>query len=264
MNINERNAADHVLLEIANEGYDAYIVGGFVRDHLLNVESDDIDIVTDCPMDILDNIFHCIDIGKSKDFGIVTVCVNDYNFEVANYRADVYENDNGKGADKTKIVNTLKEDVSRRDFTINAMAMDFEGKIIDYYDGVQDLANGVIRAVGNPEDRIKEDAVRMLRAIRFAARLDFKIDYKLMMAIMKNAEDITKVAPERIHKELMKMMAQPGPKVAIAVEHLIESGLMEFILPEVVEMKKFKHNHIHHPEGATVEAIDAYSNSTRT
>lgn len=229
----------------------AYIVGGAVRDIVLGKEPDDIDIATNVPMAKIEELFPTHDIGKNKDFGIVVVEYKDENFEIAQFRKDGTYTD-GRRPDTVEIVPDFKDDAARRDFTINAMGIDSEGNIIDYFDGMKDIKDKVLRTVGIPSERFGEDHLRMLRAIRFASRLGFKIDPETAQAIKDGSENINKIAGERIKKEFVKMAEQDGSKFADAIVELDNVGLLDKILPEIVKLKEFKHNVEHHPEAPDV------------
>jgi tRNA nucleotidyltransferase/poly(A) polymerase len=236
------------IIEILSKHGKAYIVGGAVRDIVLGKEPDDIDIATNVPMDKIEDLFPSHDIGKNKDFGIVVIEYKDENFEIAQFRKDGTYTD-GRRPDSVKIVPDFKDDAARRDFTINAMAIDPEGNIIDYFDGLKDIKDKVLRTVGNPSERFGEDHLRMLRAIRFATRLGFALDPETKQAIKTGSQNINNIAAERIQKELVKMAEQEGSKFADAIVELDDTGLLQHILPEIVKLKEFKHNVAHHPEG---------------
>jgi len=242
-------AAQKVLKTIEDAGYEAIIVGGAVRDLVLGKESDDIDISTNSPMDVLEKLFKTHDIGKNKDFGVVVAVVDGYDFEIAHYRSDSYSDpEKGKGADKVELVSSYKGDASRRDLTINQLGINASGQIIDHFGGLKDLENKVVTTVGDPNLRFKEDQVRQLRSVRFSSRFDFEISPETMAALKKNAPEIAKVAPERITKELRKMAQGTGKQFARAIEIMDEVGLLEIILPEVAKLKSLEHNPDHHPE----------------
>jgi len=227
----------------------AYIVGGTVRDIIIGQdEPDDIDIATNVPIDILDEHFSSHDIGKNKDFGILVINEQGHEFEIANFRKDGEYSD-GRRPDTVEIVGDFKEDAARRDFTINAMAVDDEGNIIDYFDGQKDIKNKVIRTVGEAHKRFDEDYIRMMRAVRFGSRLGFDIEADTLQAIKDNAGKLEGQAKERIMKEVYKMAKQDGSKFADALVTLKETGLLSQFLPELVEMDEFKHEIEHHPEG---------------
>ena len=231
----------------------AYIVGGAVRDIIMgDVIPDDIDIATNVPIDILKDHFKTHDIGANEDFGILVIYEDGFEYEIANFRKDGTYSD-GRRPDTVEIVDDYKDDASRRDLTINAMAVDADGEIIDYFDGVKDIKNKVIRTVGDAHKRFNEDYIRMLRAIRFGSRLGFDIDPDTMQAIKDNASKIDTQAKERIMKEVLKMAKQSGSKFADAVLTLKDSGLLKYILPEVVEMDEYEHSKEHHPEGNVLQ-----------
>lgn len=194
------------ILNIINDhGYEAYIVGGAVRDRLLGREVTDIDISTNCPMETLGTLFVCYDIGKSKDFGIVSVKYKGFDFEIAQYRHDIGSTDS-RHPDSVQIVNTFDEDVMRRDFTINAMGEGVNGEIIDLVGGQQDIHNKIIRTVGDPVCRFEEDSLRIIRAIRFANVLGFKIDTSTLVAMFHCSKKIIhNVSKERIVAEIDKL-----------------------------------------------------------
>ena len=242
------------VLKILEEHGKAYIVGGAVRDIVLGKDFDDVDIATNVPMDKIEELFPTHDIGANKDFGVVVIEYKGENIEVAQFRSDGTYTD-GRRPDKIEIVPDFKDDASRRDFTINSLGLDSDGNIIDYFDGMKDIKNKVLRTVGNPSDRFGEDYLRMLRAIRFSTRLGFKLDPETKKAIKNGSANINDIAGERIQKEIVKMAKQEGTKFADAIVELDETGLLDEILPEIVKLKEFKHNLKFHPEGAYVRKI---------
>jgi tRNA nucleotidyltransferase (CCA-adding enzyme) len=231
--------------------FEAYIVGGTPRDMIMGQKSDDIDIATNCPMSTLQKSFHTFDIGKSKSFGILSVLYGGKSFEVAQFRSDGDYSD-GRRPDSIKVVQDFKEDASRRDFTINSMGMNSKGDILDYCGGISDITNRIIRTVGNPFERFQEDHLRMIRAARFCAMEGFTIEKETRRAIRKLFKLINKIAPERIHGELVKAASKPGPQFAKFILILDDLKLLYQILPEVHAMKYFRHDLNHHPEGPTV------------
>jgi tRNA nucleotidyltransferase/poly(A) polymerase len=244
----ELQAALEIMKIIDKAGYESLIVGGFVRDIIMNKKSNDIDIATNMPQEEIKKHFDTIDVGES--FGVNIVKYKGFTMEVAQYRKDIYSDlMKGKGADSVAIVSDFSEDAARRDFTINSLGIDLNGNIVDHHGGIDDIEKNVITTVGDPELRFQEDVVRTLRGVRFASRLDFNIDQKTIDAIKKFAPEIGKVSAERITKELNKMAEQEGPKFAQALEMLDSVGLLNFILPEVVELKTKPHTPEQHPEG---------------
>jgi tRNA nucleotidyltransferase (CCA-adding enzyme) len=240
----EMKAGVEILHKLEAMGGKAYIVGGAVRDIVLGAEEpNDVDIATNVPMEKIEKIFKTHDIGKNKDFGIVVIRHGGFDFEIAQFRKDGNYTD-GRRPDKIEIVMDFEDDASRRDLTINALGVDKDGNIIDYFDGVKDIKNKIIRTVGDAHKRFGEDFLRMIRVPRFASRFGFKIDPKTLKAIQDNAGHIKEVAFERIYQELFKMAKQSGSKFADAIINLKDTGLLKEILPEVFEMSEFRSRHI--------------------
>jgi tRNA nucleotidyltransferase (CCA-adding enzyme) len=231
-----------------------YIVGGAVRDIIMGYIPNDFDIATNVPCSIIDQKFETFDIGKNKDFGISVVIFEGETREVANFRKDGEYSD-GRHPDSVEIVDSFEEDSARRDFTINAMGMTSDGTIIDHHNGMEDIKNKVIRCVGKAEKRIAEDYIRIMRAIRFAARYDFSIDSETVEAIKKFAPDMMeKVSVERVWGEFVKMAG--GKNFYKAVEMMYDFGVMKYVFPQMSDMANFPHNPKHHPEGAKVRPIN--------
>lgn len=225
-NFNKKfNSAINVLEKFNEVGYEAYFVGGCVRDYLLNDEFSDIDITTNALPDEVKQIFK-----KSIDTGIqhgtVTILVNGDSFEVTTFRTEDDYIDH-RTPEKVEFVSDLKEDLDRRDFTINAMALDIKGKLYDYHCGEEDLRNKIIKTVNNPNERFFEDALRMLRAFRFSSKLGFEIEENTLKAIKNNAELIKFVSIERIVNEFRKLLTGKGNKRSL--ELLLDSKLNNYI-----------------------------------
>lgn len=248
-------SAISILKKIEDGGHKAYIVGGAVRD-IISGEQDphDIDIATNAPMEFLEKEFKTHDIGKNKDFGIVVASQDGYDFEIAHFRNDGKYSD-GRRPDSVKIVMDFKDDASRRDFTINAMGIDKEGNIIDYFDGKKDIKNKILKTVGNAHKRFSEDYLRMLRAIRFSTRMGYKIDTDTKKAIKDNANNIANISSERVFQEIWKMAEKDGSKFADAILELKDTGLLQYIFPEVLKTIDLKHSPEHHPEGGVFDHI---------
>ena len=214
------------ILKIFNQnGYEAYFVGGCVRDYLLGEEFSDIDITTNALPEEVKKIFR-----KSIDTGIqhgtVTILVKGEGYEVTTFRTED-EYTNHRSPEKIEFVSDLKEDLDRRDFTINAMALDSNGVLFDYHNGEKDLSSGAIRTVNNPNERFYEDALRMLRAFRFSSKLGFEIEKDTLEAIKKNAELINFVSIERIVNEFKKLLSGKGNLRSL--ELLLDSKLNTYI-----------------------------------
>jgi poly(A) polymerase len=225
--------AEDIVKKLVRAGYVAYFAGGWVRDFLLGHPSDDIDIATSAPPEkILDLFPRTILVGLA--FGIVIVIVDGHQFEVATFRRDIdYE---GGRRPKQVIYSSPQEDAYRRDFTINGMFYDpLEEAVHDYVQGKHDLKAGIIRAIGNPQERFFEDRLRMIRAIRFAARFGFSIDIETQEAIRENAPLLfPSVAIERIWQEFCKMSKYPHFDAGLIEMHRL--GLLPVIFPTLEKM----------------------------
>ena len=208
--------------------YEIYAVGGCVRDAILNKSSDDIDFCTNAtPKEMLSIFPHAIKTGIKH--GTLTIPFKGEYYEVTTYRIDGEYHD-GRHPDSVSYSRSLKEDLSRRDFTINAMAYDVDNdELVDIFGGVDDLDNGIIRTVGDPLERFSEDALRMLRAIRFESKLGFKIDEKTFDAIMTLKDNIKNVSSERIRTEFLKTIASDHATKGLS--DLSKTGLLSYILP---------------------------------
>jgi tRNA nucleotidyltransferase (CCA-adding enzyme) len=232
-----------ILDTLKNNGYEAYIVGGSVRDSKIGVSlPKDYDVTTNAlPEEIIKLFDKTIPTGI--EHGTVTVMINGEGYEVTTYRIDGEYLDNRR-PDVVTFVSNLKEDLARRDFTINSLAFNEEDGLIDYFGGIEDLDNKIIRAVGEPNKRFQEDALRMLRAIRFSARLGFQIEERTLEAIKANCQLILNVSNERIRDELCKMLVSNNPKKGLRL--LEETKLLEFILPELQAAVGFNQKNPHH------------------
>ncbi len=226
--MHEHPQARFIIDTLTKAGYIAYYAGGWVRDLLLQHESDDIDIATNAPPETIQALFpHTVPLGIA--FGIVLVIVEHHQYEVATFRRDV---DYADGRRPTKIeFATAIEDAKRRDFTINGMFYDpLQNQILDYVEGQADLKKKIIRAIGNPHERIKEDRLRMIRAIRLACRFNFTIEPQTQEAIRFHAKEIfPAVAIERIYQELTK--GHDFKKLPEMLLELHSFGLLETIFP---------------------------------
>ena len=238
--------ATSVLKRLKDAGFEAYFVGGAVRDLLLGNEPHDWDITTNAnDSDILTLFPNTKKVGSH--FGVYLVTENNEEFEVAKFRTDGDYGD-GRHPDAVEFTNDVREDVLRRDFTVNALLMDAEDKVVDHVNGLTDLNNRVLRCVGVADDRFKEDALRMLRAVRFCACFEFALDHDTFVAIKHNAHLVTAVSAERVAIELSKMLTSGHADVAFTL--LLETGLAEFVLPELLPMVGCEHNSpTFHPEG---------------
>ncbi|MBI2676728.1 MAG: HD domain-containing protein [Candidatus Yanofskybacteria bacterium] len=233
-----------ILEKLEENNFQAFVVGGCVRDLLLGKEPTDWDITTNAKPEEIQKIFP--DSFYENDFGTVGVKTGQEEktlvVEVTTYRIESKYTDK-RHPDKIRFAEKLEEDLKRRDFTINALAMDKEGKVTDLFDGQKDLKEKVIRAVGDPEERFSEDALRMMRAVRFAASLNFTIEEKTLEAI-KNKHSLMKIiSKERIRDELVKIVESRDAKKG--AELLRETELMQYALPELLEGVGVEQN-LHH------------------
>ena len=232
---------------IEDSGYEAYIVGGSLRDSLLGMQPKDIDIASSAsPTEIklIFNSYKTIDTGI--DFGTVTLIYNDKPVEITTFRSESVYLDSRR-PDSVSFEKNVDEDLKRRDFTINAMAYNQSKKLVDLFSGEEDLNNKLIRCVGSPDERFSEDALRMLRAVRFACVLNFDIEKKTFEAIKYNASRIEHISKERIQAELNKILMSSKPSRGIRL--LLDSKLLDYILPEISRLSGFnQHNPFHHLE----------------
>ena len=243
----------HVTETLEKAGFEAYLVGGCVRDLLMDRKPKDWDITTNArPEQIMELFEKTI---YENTFGTVGVCVlretlresvsqetrerdvpretPEYMvIEVTPYRIEAKYSD-FRHPDEVKFSDKLEDDLKRRDFTVNAMALDFKGHLVDIFDGLKDIKDKMLKAVGNPDDRFKEDALRMLRAVRFACQLNFSVAYETMESILKNSKLIKKISEERIRDEFVKIIMSENPASGIVV--LQKFNLLKNIIPELEE-----------------------------
>lgn len=213
-----------VLQKIEATGYEAYFVGGCVRDTILGDPIHDIDIATSAyPSEIKQIFDRTVDTGI--EHGTVMILDHGTGYETTTFRTESGYQDYRR-PDHVTFVRSLEEDLKRRDFTINALALKENGEVVDLFDGIKDLKRHVIRAVGDPEERFHEDALRMMRAVRFASQLDFKIDGPTLRGIKENASLLQKIAVERIQVEFEKMFL--GQKPAAGLNYFLNSGLYRY------------------------------------
>ena len=230
-----------ILDTIHSAGYEAYVVGGCVRDAVLGRIPGDWDITTNAlPTDIKKLFKRTIDTGI--EHGTVTVMMGKEGYEVTTYRIDGKYEDN-RHPSEVSFTKSLTEDMKRRDFTINAMAYNEEEGLIDRFGGLEDIQNKLIKCVGNPKERFSEDALRIMRAIRFSAQLDYAIEDETKEAIKELASTLSKISAERIQVELVKLLLSDHPdKLRLAYE----LGITKVILPEFDACMLTEQNNIHH------------------
>lgn len=241
MRIEIPDGAKYIIDTLEKAGYEAYIVGGCVRDCVLGLTPDDWDITTDAePLQVKSLFRRTVDTGLQH--GTVTIMKGDESYEVTTYRTDGDYSD-GRHPDNVTFVKSLEEDLKRRDFTINAMAYNPKSGLVDLFGGMEDLKKRIIRCVGNADDRFSEDALRMLRAIRFAAKLGYAIDGSAYESIRAHAMSLSKVSAERITTELVKLLTSDHPEM---IRDAYETGLTKVFFPELDICIKTPQNHQHH------------------
>ncbi|TCP69101.1 CCA tRNA nucleotidyltransferase [Baia soyae] len=211
-----RRKAAHAVIQMLNEsGYEAYLVGGCVRDLLLDRVPNDYDIATSATPSEVQNLF-ARSVATGIEHGTITVLWDQETVEVTTFRTEgVYEDHRRPSG--VQFVRSLRDDLQRRDFTINAMAMDLDENLYDYFDGQTDLASGMIRAVGTAAERFQEDALRMIRAARFAAQFSFSIDPLTKEAMGRCKQDVQYLSVERIMTEMDKILGSPTPHIGFQV-----------------------------------------------
>jgi len=239
-------AAVHIVKTLTARGFEAYFAGGWVRDFVMNFsQKSDIDIATNAAPDSIRKIFGQT-IGVGEQFGVMIVVEAGVPFEVATFRSDVGIKD---GRHPEQVVFTdAKNDALRRDFTVNGMFFNpFTEEVIDYTDGQADIQNKIIRAIGDPYERFSEDYLRMLRAVRFAARFGYAIEENTFQAIKNNAGFIKDISVERIFAEMSKMLTGKNPDASLELLH--ESTLLQQFLPEAENLCGIEQPPQFHPEG---------------
>ena len=243
--MSSRESAIFIVQRLRQEGYEAYLAGGCVRDMLLGKTPQDYDITTNARPAQIQKIFaETIPVGAQ--FGVMLVLIDGQPFEVASFRFDGPYLD-GRHPSQVRY-GSLEEDIQRRDFTINGMIYDpAADRVIDLVDGKRDLERRCVRAIGKPIDRFAEDRLRMIRAVRFAAGLKFDIDPPTFAAIEQLAATITQISWERIGDEMTRILTEGGARRGF--ELLDQSGLLAVLLPEVVAMKGTAQSPDYHPEG---------------
>lgn len=245
-----RELAEQICRTLRQSGQQAYLVGGCVRDLLLGREPVDYDVATDARPERVQELFPgSITVGAR--FGVILVTEetsgSGAQVEVATFRSDIGYSD-GRHPDRVEYAKTPEEDVRRRDFTINGLMLDpVSGEVYDFVGGREDLRAGLVRAIGAPEQRFREDKLRMVRAVRFAARFGYKIEPATLAAIQQLAPQVVEVSAERLRDELTKLLTEGAARRAF--ELLDDAGLLAVLLPEVARMKGVEQPPQFHPEG---------------
>ena len=241
-----RELANAICSTLENAGFQAFLVGGCVRDILLERDPADYDVATNAtPEQVLKLFPEGLAVGAQ--FGVILVPGDGSKVEVATFRSDVGYTD-GRHPDRVVYANSPEEDVKRRDFTINGLLMRHDtGEILDFVDGQADLRAGIIRAIGEPDRRFAEDKLRMLRAVRFAARFGYEIEPETFKAIRKHAREIKQVSAERIRDELTKLLTEGAARRGFELLDLC--WLLHIVLPEIAALKGVEQPPEYHPEG---------------
>jgi tRNA nucleotidyltransferase (CCA-adding enzyme) len=246
-------------------GFESYLVGGCVRDMLLNLEPNDCDISTNAKPDEVESIFlneNIRTIPTGKKYGTITILLNNVPYEITTFRSDGKYSD-GRRPDEVSFSNNIEDDLLRRDFTCNSLACNIQtGNILNLFNGIHDIENKIIRAVGNPENRFNEDALRLMRAIRFASCYNFTIESETLQAIKNNAHKVKQIAIERIREELNKILMSRKP--SIGIELLRETGLLKQILPDIEDLINVPQiSKWHYRENVYLHTLDVLDNSYR-
>lgn len=241
-----RELAADICHRLHASGFQAYLVGGCVRDLVLGREPEDYDVATDAHPARVQELFpSSVDVGAR--FGVILVVADGAQVEVATFRSDVGYSD-GRHPDRVEYSTSPEEDVRRRDFTINGLMQDMETQqVLDFVGGREDLQRGLVRAIGTPELRFREDRLRMVRAVRFAARFGYAIEPATFQAIVAAAPHITSVSAERLRDEVTKLLTEGAARRAF--ELLDATGLLKACLPEIAAMKGVAQPPEFHPEG---------------
>jgi len=245
--ISMSEAAEAIVRRLTDAGHEALFAGGCVRDMLLKQAPKDYDIATSAHPDEILKLFPG---GNTvgAHFGVILVRHHGHSLEIATFRTDGDYRDGRRP--ENVIFATAPEDAQRRDFTINGMFLDpISDEIRDYVGGRADIDSGLIRAIGDPAQRFREDYLRLLRAIRFASRFEFEIEAGTWAAIQKEAANISHISPERIRDELDKIWTSPSERRVRGFDLLVDSGLMKAILPEILELQGCEQPPQWHPEG---------------
>ena len=259
MKINIPKDVNYIINNFYKNSYEAYMVGGCVRDSILGVEPKDYDITTSAKPEETISLFEKT-IPTGLKHGTITVIINSTPYEVTTFRTEGIYLDNRRPS-SVDFVTDIKEDLSRRDFTINALAYNENTGLIDYFNGVNDIKNKIIRCVGDADKRFKEDALRMLRAIRFSCQLTFDIEENTLKAIKDNYKLIENISFERIRDEICKILISPNPSRGL--ELLKDTNLLELILPEINSLVDFSpkcNNHNRNVFTHTLRVIDNTEN----
>lgn len=256
------NEVKYILNTLQEEGCEAYIVGGCVRDSIIGRSPMDWDVTTSALPEKVINIFRnrkikVIETGLKH--GTVTVIINNISYEITTFRIDNEYLDNRHPKEVT-FTSSIKQDLSRRDFTINAMAYNESTGILDYFNGLGDINDKIIRCVGNADERFNEDALRMLRAVRFSCQLNFSLEpIELLSNIKRNSHLIKNISNERVRDEICKILLCIRPSGGII--NLYRSNLLSYIIPELIPCVDFDQRNIHHDKDVFRHTLSVVDNT---
>lgn len=257
MNINTPKEVKLIIDTFYRNNFEAFMVGGCVRDILLGNLPKDYDITTSAKPEITISLFNKT-IPTGLKHGTVTVLINNEPYEVTTYRTEGKYIDNRRPS-SVDFVTDIKEDLSRRDFTINALAYNEKVGLIDYFNGINDIKSKIIRCVGNADKRFKEDALRMLRAVRFSCQLNFDIEENTYAAIKSNYKLIENISSERIRDELCKILISENPSKGLEI--LRDTKLLEIILPEINALYNFSPKCTNHNRNVFTHTLKVIDNT---
>lgn len=259
MDINIPEQVDYIINTLEQCGYEAYIVGGCVRDSLLGKEPHDYDITTNALPEQTMSCFTSFNIIETGiKHGTITIIIDDQPFEITTYRVDGEYSDN-RHPNEVKFVSNLKDDLSRRDFTINAMAYNTSKGLVDYFEGQKDLKNGKVKCVGDANKRFQEDALRIMRALRFVSTLNFSIEENTSKAIYDNKDLLKNISVERISSELNKLIvAENATEIMLSY-----TFIFEVFIPEIKNMIGFEQHNKYHYLDVWKHTLCAINNSPK-
>lgn len=231
-----------LMRDICSRGYEAYIVGGAVRDLAMGDNSmHDIDIATNMPIDMIKEAYTAIEYGGGERHGTVIVRFNGNNYELTQFRTEGTYSDNRR-PDSVEFVQSFEEDTKRRDFTINSMGVSCDGDVIDYHGGLDDITYKELNTVGISIDRFTEDALRIMRAIRFTARFGFTMSNEVYNAICELKDTVLTTSMERIRDELLKIISYGSDAFSTAIKLMYKTGLLGVILPEITYSPRMRYH----------------------
>jgi len=260
MEIKIINEVKKIITELQKSDFTIFIVGGSVRDILMDKKPNDWDLTTDATPDEIVKVFEKTEfkiIDISKKHGTIILIINNESYEITTFRIDG-DYINNRKPKEVKFTKKIDEDLARRDFTMNALAYSIETGLIDFYNGLKDIENKVIKCVGNPNIRFEEDALRMLRAVRFSAQLDFDIDDNTYNSIKNNINLINNLSIERIREEFNKILISDYPEKGI--RSLKELKILELLIPEIEECYEFNQHNINHDKDVFEHTIEVIKN----